>query len=77
MVFNLIPIPPLDGSVVFERALPRRYWPTYLRIRPYTMPIILGLVVLNFYLHPGPLTWAYEHLYNWWLSKLGANIRFA
>jgi Zn-dependent protease len=78
--FNLIPVPPLDGSVVFERALPARYWPRYLKIRPYTMLIILGLVVLNFYVGrngTGPLTWAIDHLYNWWLGVLGANVRFA
>jgi Zn-dependent protease len=78
--FNLLPIPPLDGSVVFERALPARYWPQYLRIRPYTMFIVLGLVLLNFYLsgngHVGPLTWLIYHLYNWWLGVLHANIRF-
>jgi len=77
--FNLIPVPPLDGSVLFERALPARYWPTYLRIRPYTMLIIVGLVVLNFYIGRngnGPLTWAIDHLYNWWLGILGADVRF-
>ena len=67
MAFNLVPIPPLDGSVLFERLLPARYWPTYLRIRPYTMPIIMGLVVLNFYLGAhGPITEAFTHLYSWW-----------
>jgi Zn-dependent protease len=80
LAFNLLPIPPLDGSVVFERALPARYWPQYLRIRPYTMFIVLGLVLLNFYLsgngHEGPLTWLIYHLYNWWLGVLKANIRF-
>jgi Zn-dependent protease len=55
-VFNLIPLPPLDGSVLFERLLPSRYWPTYLRIRPYTMMIVLGLVMLNFLFNPGPIT---------------------
>jgi Zn-dependent protease len=77
--FNLIPVPPLDGSVLFERALPARYWPQYLRIRPYTMLIIVGLVLLNFYIGRngnGPLTWAIDHLYNWWLGVLGANVRF-
>ena len=48
--FNLIPIPPLDGSVLLERLLPARWWPTYLRYRQYTMPILLGLVLLNFFL---------------------------
>jgi Zn-dependent protease len=77
MAFNLVPIPPLDGSVLLERALPSRYWPTYLRFRQYTMPIVLGLVILNFYLSPhGPLTWAYEHLYNWWFGVIGANVQF-
>jgi Zn-dependent protease len=71
-VFNMIPIPPLDGSVLFERLLPARYWPTYLRYRQYTMPILIGLVLLNFILNPhGPLTWAFNHLYSWWESVLG------
>jgi Zn-dependent protease len=68
--FNLIPIPPLDGSVLFERLLPRRYWPTYLRIRPYTMMIVVGLVLLNFLFNPGPITIAFQHLYNWWAGVL-------
>jgi Zn-dependent protease len=68
--FNLVPIPPLDGSVLFERLLPRRYWPTYLRIRPYTMMIVVGLVLLNFLFNPGPITIAFQHLYNWWAGVL-------
>jgi Zn-dependent protease len=71
-IFNLIPIPPLDGSVLFERLLPARYWPTYLRYRQYTMPIIMGLVLLNFFLYPhGPITWLFDRLFNWWVSVLG------
>ena len=71
MVFNLVPIPPLDGSVVFERFLPRRYWPVYLRIRPYTMTILMVVVILNLYLGShGPLTSAFQHLYNWWEGVL-------
>ena len=42
--------------MLFERLLPARYWPTYLRYRQYTMPIIMGLVMLNFLLNPhGPI----------------------
>jgi Zn-dependent protease len=73
--FNLVPIPPLDGSAVFERMLPARYWPTYLRYRQYTMPLLLALVVLNFFLsqngHVGPLTWLFNELYTWWERVLG------
>ncbi len=73
--FNMIPVPPLDGSVLFERLLPRSWWPTYLRYRQYTMPILMGLVVLNFFLtqngHDGPLTWLFQRLYDWWENVLG------
>jgi Zn-dependent protease len=71
-IFNLIPIPPLDGSAVLERLLPARYWPTYLKYRQYTMPILLGLVLLNFFLYPhGPITWLFNRLLNWWVGVLG------
>ncbi|HEX4163419.1 MAG TPA: site-2 protease family protein [Acidimicrobiales bacterium] len=74
-VFNMIPVPPLDGSVLFERMLPRSWWPTYLRYRQYTMPILLGLVVLNFFLdnngHTGPITWLFNEIYSWWAGVLG------
>jgi Zn-dependent protease len=68
--FNMVPVPPLDGSVLLERLLPRAWWPAYLRIRPYTMPILVVLLLLNFYLHPGPLTWLYDRLYSWWVGIL-------
>ncbi len=46
-VFNLIPLPPLDGSAVIERLLPARLLPGYYRIRPFTMFLPLLLVVLD------------------------------
>ena len=44
--FNLIPLPPLDGSAVLERFLPTSLLPGYYRIRPFTMFIPLIVVVL-------------------------------
>jgi Zn-dependent protease len=74
-IFNLIPLPPLDGSVLFERLLPARYWPSYLRFRQYTMPILLGLVLLNFLIYPhGPITWLFDRLFTWWTHVLGINV---
>jgi Zn-dependent protease len=67
----MIPVPPLDGSVLLERLMPARWWPTYLKYRQYTMPILLALVVLNFWLHPGPITWLFQRLYSWWAGVLG------
>jgi len=43
-VFNLIPIPPLDGSALLERLLPRDWLPTWYRFRPYGFLILLVLV---------------------------------
>jgi Zn-dependent protease len=45
-VFNLIPIPPLDGSAVIERVLPASWWPRYMRFRQYSMGLLLVLVLL-------------------------------
>ncbi|HLX88709.1 MAG TPA: site-2 protease family protein [Acidimicrobiales bacterium] len=39
-VFNLIPLPPLDGSAVVERLVPDRHLAGYYRIRPYGMLIV-------------------------------------
>ncbi len=44
-LFNLIPIPPLDGSRLVERFLPVRWLPTWRRITPYGFMIVF-LVVL-------------------------------
>jgi Zn-dependent protease len=43
-VFNLLPIPPLDGSALVERVLPSRWLPTWYRFRPYGFVVLLILV---------------------------------
>lgn len=45
-VFNLLPIPPLDGSALVERVLPRRMLPRWRQVRQYSMAILLVLVLL-------------------------------
>ncbi|MEO7443193.1 MAG: site-2 protease family protein [Acidimicrobiales bacterium] len=44
--FNLIPIPPLDGSAVVERLLPARFLPRYYKVRQYSMFLLFGIVFL-------------------------------
>lgn len=43
--FNLIPVPPLDGSAVVERFLPRRWLPAWAKLRQWSMGILLLLVL--------------------------------
>jgi Zn-dependent protease len=44
-LFNLLPIPPLDGSALIERALPARWLPAYYRFRPYSMFLLLFILL--------------------------------
>ncbi|MFH0731875.1 MAG: site-2 protease family protein [Candidatus Omnitrophota bacterium] len=46
-IFNLIPIPPLDGSRIIASLLPWRYMFIYNRIEPYGFFIIIGLLWLG------------------------------
>lgn len=46
-VFNLIPLPPLDGSAVIERLLPASAWPAWMKLRRYAMPVLLVVVLVN------------------------------
>ena len=46
MFFNLIPIPPLDGSSIFAFVLPARYLPKYYRVQQYALPVFLVVCIL-------------------------------
>jgi Zn-dependent protease len=51
-VLNLLPIPPLDGSALLERVMPREWLPTWYRFRPYGMVV---LFILVFWVGLGPV----------------------
>jgi Zn-dependent protease len=44
--FNLIPIPPLDGSALLERLIPVRYLPGYYRMRMGMLIVVLVLALV-------------------------------
>lgn len=46
-VFNLIPIPPLDGSKLLYLVIPSRYMGAFFWLERYGMIVLLALVVLN------------------------------
>ncbi|MEY2468644.1 MAG: hypothetical protein QOF21_1342 [Actinomycetota bacterium] len=60
--FNLLPVPPLDGSAMLERLLPRAWWPTYLQVRRYSMILVL-VVVFQFH---GIIDAVYEPILRFW-----------
>ncbi len=63
-LFNLLPIPPLDGSAVIERILPDRAMPRYFQIRQIAFPLVIVVVLLGRNL----LAWPELHLFRWWFA---------
>ena len=57
MFFNLLPIPPLDGSSVLALFLPRRHLPQYYRVQRYAFPVfLLVIVVVPYVFHFNPVS---------------------
>ncbi len=46
MFFNLIPIPPLDGSSVLAVLLPPQYLPQYYKVQQWALPVFMIVVIL-------------------------------
>jgi Zn-dependent protease len=64
--FNLLPIPPLDGSAVIERIMPVSWWPNWLKLRQYSMGLLLVLVLLL----PGFLNEVFEPALDLWFNLI-------
>ena len=47
MVFNLIPIPPLDGSKIFAAFLPYNLQLKYFRLEPYGMMLVIFFMLMG------------------------------
>jgi len=68
-IFNLIPIPPLDGSKIFALILPEEAAQQYLSISQFGMVLLFILL----FLPAGPLSlqMLISNLYNFSLTLLG------
>lgn len=56
MFFNLIPIPPLDGSSIIALFVPRKYMRQYYQVQRYAFPILMVvLILLPYLLHINPV----------------------
>ena len=72
-LFNLLPIPPFDGSHIVEGLLPPRAAVVYDRLRPFGFPLVFILLIGLPYLIPGfdlvgrivlpPVQWLGGHYY--------------
>lgn len=64
--FNLIPVPPLDGSAMVERVLPESWLPRWHQLRGYSMILVFALV----FLIPGLLTRVFQVAFDLWTTLL-------
>ena len=68
-IFNLVPIPPLDGSRIIMGILPNRMAAVYSRLEPFGLLIVL--VLLNF----GLLNFI-DPIVQFFARQLGVSVRF-
>jgi Zn-dependent protease len=71
-MFNLIPLPPFDGSHIVEGLLPPDLARQYEKLRPYGLPLLFLILLVIPWLFPGlgiierfvlpPVEWAREHV---------------
>jgi Zn-dependent protease len=51
MLFNLLPIPPLDGGRILTSLLPATAATTLIRVEPYGMFILVALIIFDPHIH--------------------------
>jgi len=80
-LFNLLPIPPFDGSHIVEGLLPPHLAKAYNKLRPFGLPLLFLLLLVVPWLFPGlgiienvvlpPVEWAREHIMKLALAVAG------
>ena len=69
-VFNLIPVPPLDGSKILNAALPYRVYYKILQYERYIILVVMAFVFMG--VLDVPLSWLSTKVYNGisWIADL-------
>jgi Zn-dependent protease len=68
-VFNMLPIPPLDGSAIIERFIPTRHLPSYYHFRQRALPFFFIFIILDYsFFHVG--TNLLPDVATWWQNLL-------
>lgn len=68
LFFNIIPIPPLDGSSILMFFLPKRYVRTYYKVQQYAMPILLVVLVVL------PAVLPQLNIVGWYMDATAGNL---
>jgi Zn-dependent protease len=63
-VFNMLPIPPLDGSRVADGLMPLRYRPMWESFAQYGPLVLLMLIVMPRFVHVSVLAWPMMQITN-------------
>ena len=66
-VFNMIPIPPLDGSQIFSGLMVRKNPDLVMKLQMYGPQILFGLILIGYLTDISPLWWAMSPFVNFFL----------
>ena len=66
-VFNMIPIPPLDGSQIFSGLMVRKNPNLVMKLQMYGPQILFGLILIGYFTEISPLWWAMSPFVNFFL----------
>ncbi len=66
-VFNMIPIPPLDGSQIFSGLMVRKNPDLVMKLQMYGPQILFGLILIGYFTEISPLWWAMSPFVNFFL----------
>jgi len=66
-VFNMIPIPPLDGSQIFSGLMVRKKPGLVMKLQMYGPQILFGLILIGYFTNFSPLWWAMGPFVNFFL----------
>ena len=66
-IFNMIPIPPLDGSQIFSGLLVRKNPGLVMKLQMYGPQILFGLILIGYLTEISPLWWVMSPFVNFFL----------
>jgi Zn-dependent protease len=66
-VFNMIPIPPLDGSQIFSGLMVRKNPDLVMKLQMYGPQILFGLILIGYFTEISPIWWAMSPFVNFFL----------